>query len=134
MRNLCLAVFAVLFFAAAMPATQAASPDAAFTDRWIVTLDDAPTLEFQGFDSAVQSSRNLTLPPLGATAPSATGRAFDVLDPAVIGYEHFLLDRQADFVQLAGQVLGASSTSPGARSTSPTSSCLEGSRHPNARF
>ncbi|MEE4296350.1 MAG: S8 family serine peptidase, partial [Wenzhouxiangella sp.] len=77
-----------------------------FTDRWIVTLEDAPTLEFSGAQIGSLKRLPQSQIPLQATAPSTTGRAFDVLDPAVVDYERFLRDRQADFIGLAEATLG----------------------------
>jgi subtilisin family serine protease len=92
--------------AAGWGSADAANPDTAFTDRWIVTFEDAPTLEFSGSDAALESGPGTTKAFLEATAPALTGRAFDALDPAVLNYEQFLIDRQTDFVALATAVLG----------------------------
>ncbi len=83
-----------------------ASEKSEFTERWIVRLQGAPTLEFAGTESAQTKGISASSTGLEATAPSATGRPFDALDPAVLEYERFLRERQTDFIDLAEASLG----------------------------
>lgn len=87
-------------------AAGAADKTAAYGTRWIVELTDAPTLEFAGSEAALEQRAGGPMPVLQATAPAVTGRAFDVLDPAVLAYEAFLEQRQSDFLDDARGVLG----------------------------
>ncbi|TVS11815.1 MAG: hypothetical protein EA419_06890 [Wenzhouxiangella sp.] len=85
----------------------AASKERAFTDRWIVELIDAPTLEFTGSDAALQQQGSTRAPMLEATAPSVTGaRRFDARAEPVQAYARFLDQRQAEFIDQATAELG----------------------------
>ena len=98
----------------ALPAVAAPS-EARFSDRWIVELVDAPTLEFTGTHLATQG-----IGPSGAfffeaTAPAVTGQTrFDAEAPHVRAYAQFLEDRQADFIADAQHALGRSLVAEGA--------------------
>ena len=107
-------LLALLALTLALPAVAAPS-EARFSDRWIVELVDAPTLEFTGTHLATQG-----IGPSGgfffeATAPAVTGQArFDAEAPHVRAYVQFLEDRQADFIADAGRALGRSLVAEGA--------------------
>ena len=78
-----------------------------YSDRWIVELIEAPTLEFTGTDLALQrSGQRFPVPMMEATAPSATGGArFDAGAPHVQAYVDFLQQRQNDVLADASREL-----------------------------
>lgn len=117
-------VFFVLL--ASGQSVQAAGKTDAFGSRWIVELEEAPTLEFAGSDAVLEQGATATLPMLEATAPSVTGRAFDVLDPSVQAYEGFLQQRQADFMDQAQAVLGRKLAKAGSTRLVANTVILEG--------
>ncbi|WP_203594669.1 S8 family serine peptidase [Wenzhouxiangella limi] len=91
---------------AGIESSQAVGQPDAFGSRWIVELEEAPTLEFAGQGAALEQGAGPTLPMLEATAPAVTGRSFDALDPSVQVYEGFLQQRQAEFMEQAQIMLG----------------------------
>lgn len=85
----------------------AAAKAGAFSDRWIIELADAPTLEFTGSNAALQRDGTAGASMLEATAPSVTGvRRFDAGAEHVRAYESYLQQRQAEFIDRASAELG----------------------------
>ncbi len=97
---------AVLMMIPALP-LQAASATEGFTHRWIIELEDPPTLEFTGTELAMQDGRAPGAAFFEATAPAVTSPGqFDPEAPHVLAYARYLADRQADFAAAAERALG----------------------------
>ncbi len=80
--------------------------EARYGQRWIVHLEDAPTLEYTGPDSAKARPQGAAGPMLQATAPGVTGRPFDLNDAAIRAYSEHLDGRHERFIAEAGMRLG----------------------------
>ncbi|MEE4638068.1 MAG: S8 family serine peptidase, partial [Wenzhouxiangella sp.] len=106
MRSMFSLLFLSLLVVATGQSVQATGKTDNFGSRWIIELQDAPTLEFAGSDAALEQDAAVAMPVLEATAPAVTGRAFDALDPSVQAYESFLQQRQTEFMDQAQAVLG----------------------------
>jgi subtilisin family serine protease len=107
-RFLCRPLSGLLLLALLLSSSLLADQPRLMPDRWIVELEDAPTLKYQGPDAALSSTGPVRSgPALAATAPSVTGDSrFNASARHVVEYVSYLDGRRGDVLAEASERIG----------------------------